>query len=207
MTSGLVRLTLPERILAEIGTTTTVRVRLTELGGVDRKLLVRALGNLGGPLPATEIDIAAGASLRTEVSVSIPHGMPPGEHQYLFEVLDRDNGRVLESLDATVDIQHTRSVSMSVQPQSIRKRMRGKVRIVIRNHDEEPHKIRLRAEGDDGDTRVTLERPGVIVRPGEMVRVPARVKVKPYYIGKQKERFYSIIGEGAGVPHLRRVVR
>jgi len=200
MTSGLVRLTLPERILAEIGTTTTVRVRLTELGGVDRKLLVRALGNLGGPLPATEIDIAAGASLRTEVSVSIPHGMPPGEHQYLFEVLDRDNGRVLESLDATVDIQHTRSVSMSVQPQSIRKRMRGKVRIVIRNHDEEPHKIRLRAEGDDGDTRVTLERPGVIVRPGEMVRVPARVKVKPYYIGKQKERFYSIIGEGAGVP-------
>ncbi|MBU3717925.1 MAG: hypothetical protein FGM45_06430 [Actinobacteria bacterium] len=91
-------------------------------------------------------------------------------------------------------------MSMSVQPQSIRKRMRGKVRIVIRNHDEEPHKIRLRAEGDDGDTRVTLERPGVIVRPGEMVRVPARVKVKPYYIGKQKERFYSIIGEGAGVP-------
>ena len=200
MTSGLVRLTLPERILAEIGTTTAVRVRLTELSGVDRKLLVRALGNLGGPLPATEIDLAAGASLRTEVSVSIPHGMPPGEHQYLFEVLDRDNGRVLESIDATVDIQHTRSVSMSVQPQSIRKRMRGKVRIVIRNHDEEPHKIRLRAEGDDGDTRVTLERPGVIVRPGEMVRVPARVKVKPYYIGKQKERFYSIIGEGAGVP-------
>ena len=200
MTSGLVRLTLPERILAEIGTTTSVRVRLTELSGVDRKLLVRALGNLGGPLPATEIDLAAGASLRTEVSVSIPHGMPPGEHQYLFEVLDRDNGRVLESIDATVDIQHTRSVSMSVQPQSIRKRMRGKVRIVIRNHDEEPHKIRLSAEGDDGDTRVTLERPGVIVRPGEMVRVPARVKVKPYYIGKQKERFYSIIGEGAGVP-------
>lgn len=200
MSSQLVRLALPDRILAEIGRTTAVRVRVTELGGVDRKLLLRALGNLGGPLPATELDLPAGGSVRTEVAVSIPHGMPPGEHQYLFEVLDRDNGRVLESIDATVDIQHTRSVSMSVQPQSIRKRMRGKVRIVIRNHDEEPHKIRLRAEGDDADTRISLERPGVIVRPGEMVRVPARVKVKPYYIGKQKERFYSIIGEGAGVP-------
>ena len=200
MSSDIVRLSLPERILAEIGKTTSVRVRVTELSGVDRKLLIRALGNLGGPLPATEIDIAAGGSVRTEVSVSIPHGMPPGEHQYLFEVLDRDNGRVLESIDATVDIQHTRSVSMSVQPQSIRKKMRGKVRIVIRNHDEEPHKIRLRAEGDDADTKISLDRPGVIVRPGEMVRVPAKVRVKPYYIGKQKERFYSIIGEGAGVP-------
>ena len=200
MTSSLVRLSLPERILAEIGRTTSIRVRVTELGGVERKIMVRALGNLGGPLPATEVDLPAGGSIRTEVSVSIPSGMPPGEHQYLFEVLDRDNGRVLESIDATVDIQHTRSVSMSVQPQSIRKRMRGRVRVVIRNHDDEPHKIRLRAEGDDGDTRVSLERPGIIIRPGEMVRVPARVKVKPYYIGKQKERFYSVIGEGAGVP-------
>ena len=200
MTLDQIRLTLPDRILAEIGRTTAVRVRVTELAGVDRKVLVRALGNLDGPLPTTEVDVAAGESQRTEVAVSIPHGMPPGEHQYLFEVVDRDNGRVLASVDATVDIQHTRSVSMTVQPQSIRKRMRGKVRVVVRNHDDEPHKIRLRAEGDDGDTRVSLERPGIIIRPGEMVRVPARVKVKPYYIGKQKERFYSIIGEGAGVP-------
>ena len=195
-----VALTSPDRILAAIGRTTTIKMFLTELSGVSRDVIVRALGNLSGPLPARQVRLEAGTTVEVEIDVAIPHGMPPGQHNFLFEVVDRDTGSVVESLETSVDVQHTKAVRMHVSPASIRRRRRGRIRIIVRNHDDETQHIRLRAETDDHETQVTLEAPDVSVRPGELVRVSGRVKAKAFYIGKQKERWYSIIGDGAGTP-------
>jgi hypothetical protein len=195
-----VALTPPDRIYADIGRTTTITMFLTELAGVSRDVIVRALGNLSGPLPARQVRLEAGATVKVDIDVAIPHGMPPGQHNFLFEVVDRDTGSVIDSLETSVDVQHTKAVRMHVSPASIRRRRRGRIRIIVRNHDEETQHIRLRAETDDHETQVTLESPDVSVRPGELVRVSGRVKAKAFYIGKQKERWYSIIGDGAGTP-------
>lgn len=195
-----VALTPPDRILASIGRTTTITMFLTELSGASRDVIVRALGNLSGPLPARQVRLEAGTTVEVDIDVAIPHGMPPGQHNFLFEVVDRDTGSVIESLETSVDVQHTKAVRMHVSPASIRRRRRGRIRIIVRNHDEETQHIRLRAETDDPETQVTLEAPDVSVRPGELVRVSGRVKAKAFYIGKQKERWYSIIGDGAGTP-------
>jgi hypothetical protein len=196
----VVALVPPDRILAEIGRTTAIKMFLTELAGVPRDVIVRALGNLSGPLPARQIRLEAGATVEVEIDVAIPHGMPPGQHDFLFEVVDRDTGSVIDSLEASVDVQHTKAVRMHVSPASIRRRRRGRIRIIVRNHDDETQHIRLRAETDDHETQVTLESPEVSVRPGELVRVSGKVKAKAFYIGKQKERWYSVIGDGAGTP-------
>ena len=196
----LVALTPVERIFAEIGRTTPVKLYVTDLSGVDRDVIVRALGNLSGPLPARQIRLVAGATVEVAVDVAVPHGMPPGQHDFLFEVVDRDTGSVIESLATTVDVQHTRAVRMHVSPASIRRRRRGRIRVIIRNHDDETQSIRLRAETDDSETNVSLELSEVSVRPGELVRVTGRVRAKAFYFGKQKERWYSIIGDGAGIP-------
>lgn len=196
----LVALVPPDRIYAEIGRTTTVHMHLVELEGVSRDVIVRALGNLSGPLPARQVSLEAGATVEIDIDVVIPNGMPPGRHNFLFEVVDRDTGSVVESLETSVDVQHTRAVRMHVTPSSIRRRRRGRIRVIIRNHDDETQHVRLRAETDDQETHVRLIDPNVTLRPGEMVRVSGRVKAKAFYIGKQKERWYSIIGEGAGSP-------
>ena len=198
--AGPVELRLPERILADVGVLTPVRVVLTETSGRFRTVMIRVLGNLGGPLPATTVALEPRASVEVEVSVSIPHGMPPGNHPYLFEVVDRETGAVLVAAEATVDVQHTKAVSINVVPQSIRRRRSGRIRIVVRNHDDEAHVLRLVPESDDSETSVDIVDPEVSVRPGEMVRVRGRVKARPFYIGKQRERWYSVIGSGAGVP-------
>ena len=198
--AGPVELRLPERILADVGVLTPVRVVLTETSGRFRTVMIRVLGNLGGPLPATVVALEPRASVEVEVSVSIPHGMPPGNHPYLFEVVDRETGAVLVAAEATVDVQHTKAVSINVVPQSIRRRRSGRIRIVVRNHDDEAHVLRLVPESDDSETSVDIVDPEVSVRPGEMVRVRGRVKARPFYIGKQRERWYSVIGSGAGVP-------
>ncbi|MDA0371355.1 MAG: carboxypeptidase regulatory-like domain-containing protein [Actinomycetota bacterium] len=196
----VVALTPPVRIFAEIGRVTSVRMHLTELAGSPRDLIVRVLGNLTGPLPAQQIRVEADQTIEIDVSVSIPHGMPPGQHNFLFEVVDRDTGSVLESLETSVDVQHTKALRMHMSPASIRRRRRGRVRLIVRNHDEETQHLRLRAEPDDAETQVKLELEQLSIRPGEVVRVSAKVKSKAFYFGKQKERWYSIIGEGAGVP-------
>lgn len=196
----LVALTPPDRILAEIGRTTTVSMFLTELAGVSRRVIVRALGNLSGPLPARHVELGAGATLEIDIDVAIPHGMPPGQHNFLFEVVDHDTGSVIESLETSVDVQHTRAIRMHISPASIRRRRRGRIRIMVRNHDDETQHIRLRSETDDPETQVTLDSPNVSIRAGEVIRVSGRVKAKAFYIGKQKERWYSIIGDGAGTP-------
>ncbi len=190
----------PTRIFADIGRTTTIHMHLTELSGVSRDVIVRALGNLSGPLPARQIRLEANATVDFDIDVAIPHGMPPGQHNFLFEVVERDSGSVIESLETTVDVQHTKAVRMHVSPASIRRRRRGRIRVIVRNHDEETQHLRLRVETDDSETHVTLDRPDVSVRPGELVRVSGRVRSKPFYFGKQKERWYSIIGDGAGTP-------
>ncbi len=196
----VIALTPPERIFAEIGRATTVAMHLTDLSGTSRDVIVRVLGNLTGPLPARQVRVEADQTVEVDVEVSIPHGMPPGQHNFLFEVVDRGTGSVLESLETSVDVQHTKALRMHMSPASIRRRRRGRVRLIVRNHDEETQHLRLRAEPDDSETEVKLELDELSIRPGEVVRVSAKVKSKAFYFGKQKERWYSIVGEGAGTP-------
>ena len=195
-----VSLILPEKVPAALGQLVPISVGVTDFSGTDREILVRLIGSLTGPLPAVSRQLPAHLSIQTEVSLQVPSGMPVGEHPVLIEVLDRSTGSVIGQGEVLLDVQHTQAIRMHLSPPSIRRRLRGRIRIVLRNHDDETHNIRIRAESDDSHTKIKLWHQDVELRAGEMVRLKARLRVKPFFIGKQKEHWYSIIGDGAGVP-------
>lgn len=195
-----VSLILPEKVPAALGQLVPISVGVTDFSGTDREILVRLIGSLTGPLPAVSRQLPAHLSIQTEVSLQVPSGMPVGEHPVLIEVLDRSTGSVIGQGEVLLDVQHTQAIRMHLSPPSIRRRLRGRIRIVLRNHDDETHNIRIRAESDDSHTKIKLWHQDVQLRAGEMVRLKARLRVKPFFIGKQKEHWYSIIGDGAGVP-------
>jgi hypothetical protein len=195
-----VSLILPEKVPAVLGHQVTVAVGVTDFSGSDREILVRLIGSLSGPLPAVAHLLRAHLSIQAEVSMQVPSGMPPGAHPILIEVLDRTTGLVIGSGEVILDVQHTQAIRMHLSPPSIRRRLRGRIRVVLRNHDDETHHIRLRAETDDSHTQVKLWNQDVELRAGEMVRLKGRLRVRPFFIGKQREHWYSIIGDGAGTP-------
>ena len=63
----VIALTPPERIFAEIGRITTVRMHLTDLSGTSRDVIVRVLGNLTGPLPARQVRVEADQTVEVNV--------------------------------------------------------------------------------------------------------------------------------------------
>ncbi len=195
-----VSLILPEKVPAALGQLVPISVGVTDFSGTDREILVRLIGSLTGPLPAISRQLPAHLSIQTEISLQVPSGMPVGEHPVLIEVLDRSTGSVIGQGEVLLDVQHTQAIKMHLSPPSIRRRLRGRIRIVLRNHDDETHNIRIRAESDDSNTKIKLWHQDVELRAGEMVRLKARLRVRPFFIGKQREHWYSIIGDGAGVP-------
>ena len=198
--NNTVSLILPEKVPAILGQQVNVAVGVTDFSGRDREILVRLIGSLSGPLPAVPHLLRAHLSIQAEVSMLVPAGMPPGAHPILIEVLDRATGSVIGHGEVILDVQRTQAIRMHLSPPSIRRRLRGRIRIVLRNHDDETHNIRLRAETDDANTQVKLWQNDIELRAGEMVRLKAKLKVKPFFIGKQREHWYSIIGDGAGTP-------
>ena len=195
-----VSLSLPDKVPAALGQSVTFKVGVTDFSGSDREILIRLIGSLSGPLPAVAQTLVAHLSVQVELSMMVPAGMPPGDHPILIEVLDRNTGSVLGSGEVSLEVQRTRSVAMHLSPPSIRRRLRGKVRVVLRNHDDQTHFIRMRTESDDNDSKIKLLHNEVEIRAGEMVRIKGRLRVRPFFVGKQKEHWYSIIGEGAGAP-------
>jgi hypothetical protein len=195
-----VSLSLPEKVSAALGQSVAITVGITDFSGQDREVLVRLIGSLTGPLPAISHSLIAHLSIQVELPMSVPAGMPPGDHPILIEVLDRSSGVVIGSGEVFLEVQRTRSVAMHLSPPSIRRRLRGKIRVVIRNHDDQTHFIRLRTESDDQQSKIHLLHQEIELRAGEMVRIKGRLRVKPFFVGKQKEHWYSIIGEGAGAP-------
>lgn len=195
-----VSLTLPEKVPAVLGQLVPISVGVTDFSGVDREILVRLIGSLTGPLPAVSRQLPAHLSIQTEISLQVPAGMPVGEHPVLIEVLDRASGAVIGHSEVILDVQHTQAIRMHLSPPSIRRRLRGRIRVVLRNHDDETHNIQIRAESDDPNTKIKLWHRDIELRAGEMVRLKARLRVKPFFIGKQREHWYSIIGDGAGAP-------
>lgn len=195
-----VSLILPEKVPATLGQLVPISVGVTDFSGSDREILVRLIGSLTGPLPAVSRQLPAHLSIQTEVSLQVPSGMPVGEHPVLIEVLDRSTGSVIGQGEVLLDVQHTQAIRMHLSPPSIRRRLRGRIRVVLRNHDDETHNIQIRAESDDSNTKIKLWHRDIELRAGEMVRIKARLRVKPFFIGKQREHWYSIIGDGAGAP-------
>ena len=198
--SPSVSLSLPDKVPAALGQSVSIKVGITDFSGRDREVLVRLVGSLSGPLPAITQTLLAHLSIQTELPMVVPAGMPPGEHPILIEVLDRSTGSVLGNGEVLLEVQRTRAIAMHLSPPSIRRRLRGKIRVVLRNHDDQTHFIRLTTESDDNDSKVKLLNQEVELRAGEMVRVKGRLRVRPFFVGKQKEHWYSIIGEGAGAP-------
>ena len=195
-----VSLSLPDKVSTALGQTVLIKVGITDFSGRDREILIRLVGALSGPLPAVSQTLVAHLSTQVELPMMVPAGMPPGDHPILIEVLDRSNGAVLGHGEVFLEVQRTRSVAMHLSPPSIRRRLRGKVRVVLRNHDDKTHFIRMRTESDDNDSKVRLLQQEIEIRAGEMVRIKGRLRVRPFFVGKQKEHWYSIIGEGAGAP-------
>ncbi len=199
-TSTTVSLSLPDKVPAALGQSVTIKVGITDFAGRDRDVLVRLVGSLTGPLPAVSQTLRAHLSIQVDLPMLVPAGMPPGEHPILIEVLERSSGDVLGSGEVFLEVQRTRSVAMHLSPPSIRRRLRGKIRVILRNHDDQTHFIRMRSESDDNDSRIKLHNDEIEIRAGEMVRIKGRLRVRPFFVGKQKEHWYSIIGEGAGAP-------
>ena len=195
-----VSLSIPDKVSAALGQSVSIKVGITDFSGQDRDVLVRLIGSLTGPLPAVSQKLTAHLTIQVELPMMVPAGMPPGDHPVLIEVLDRASGAVLGNGEVFLEVQRTRSVIMHLSPPSIRRRLRGKIRLVLRNHDDQTHFIRLRAESDDQQSKIQLLHQEVELRAGEMVRIKGRLRVKPFFVGKQKEHWYSIIGEGAGAP-------
>jgi len=195
-----VSLSIPDKVSAALGQSVSIKVGITDFSGQDRDVLVRLIGSLTGPLPAVSQTLTAHLTIQVELPMMVPAGMPPGEHPVLIEVLDRASGAVLGNGEVFLEVQRTRSVVMHLSPPSIRRRLRGKIRLVLRNHDDQTHFIRLRTEPDDQQSKIRLLHEEVELRAGEMVRIKGRLRVKPFFVGKQKEHWYSIIGEGAGAP-------
>ncbi len=195
-----VSLSLPDKVSAALGQSVSIKVGITDFSGRDREILIRLVGSLSGPLPAVSQTLVAHLSTQVELPMMVPAGMPPGDHPLLIEVLERSTGAVLGSGEVFLEVQRTRSVAMHLSPPSIRRRIRGKVRVVLRNHDDQTHFIRMRTESDDKESKIKLLNQEIELRAGEMVRIKGRLRVRPFFVGKQKEHWYSIIGEGAGAP-------
>ncbi|MEI7505297.1 MAG: carboxypeptidase-like regulatory domain-containing protein [Actinomycetes bacterium] len=195
-----VSLLIPDKVSAVLGQSVSIKVGITDFSGQDREVLVRLIGSLTGPLPAVAQKLTAHLTIQVELPLMVPAGMPPGDHPILIEVLDRATGAVLGNGEVFLEVQRTRSVVMHLSPPSIRRRLRGKIRLVLRNHDDQTHYIRLRTESDDQQSKIRLLHQEIELRAGEMVRIKGHLRVSPFLVGKQKEHWYSVIGEGAGAP-------
>jgi hypothetical protein len=194
----------PNLVLAEIGQSTSIKARLTNTTDIDEEVIVRLLGSLSGPTPATQHVVLAKSFADVEIIVVPPPALPPGQHQLLIEVLSKQTGNVIVSQDVSLEIQETKSIVMHVSPASISRRIRGRISILVRNHDDVTHHVRLRADPDDPSTRVEIEKSDVTVMAGQMVRVKGRIKLKPFFFGKVKDRWFSVVADGSGLPIFAR---
>ena len=200
----LVLLDSPKLVLAEIGQSTSIKTRLTNTTAIDQEVIVRLLGSLSGPTPATQHLVLAKSFADVEIVVVPPPALPPGQHQLLIEVLSKATGNVIVSQEVSLEIQETKSIVMHVSPASISRRIRGRISILIRNHDDVTHHVRLRVDPDDPSTKVEIENPDVTVMAGQMIRVKGRIKLKPFFFGKVKDRWFSVVADGSGLPIFAR---
>ena len=194
----------PKMVLAEIGQSTSIKARLTNTTDIDQEVILRLLGSLSGPTPATQHVVSAKSFADVEIIVVPPPALPPGQHQLLIEVLSKQTGNVIVSQDVSLEIQETKSIAMHVSPASISRRIRGRISILVRNHDDVTHHVRLRVDPDDPSTRVEIEKPDVTVMAGQMIRVKGRIKLKPFFFGKVKDRWFSVVADGSGLPIFAR---
>jgi hypothetical protein len=194
----------PKLVLAEIGQSTSIKARLTNTTDIDQEVILRLIGSLSGPTPATQHVVSAKSFADVEIVVVPPPALPPGQHQLLIEVLNKQTGNVIVSQDVSLEIQETKSIAMHVSPASISRRIRGRISILVRNHDDVTHHVRLRVDPDDPSTRVEIEKPDVTVMAGQMIRVKGRIKLKPFFFGKVKDRWFSVVADGSGIPIFAR---
>lgn len=194
----------PKLVLAAIGQSTSIKARLTNTTETDQEVILRLLGSLSGPTPATQHLVPAKSSADVEIVVVPPPALPPGQHQLLIEVLSKQTGNVIVSQEVLLEIQETHSIAMHVSPASIRRRIRGRINILVRNHDDVTHQLRLRIDPDDPSTRVEIENPDVTVMAGQMIRVKGRIKLRPFFFGKVKDRWFSVVADGSGLPIFAR---
>lgn len=195
---GAIRLEVPDLVHAVPGGPFEFDVRVTHLASHDTSVLVRVVGALVGLEPARVVDLPAGVPVTTSVRMALPDGMSPGQHRVVVEVVERTVGQVVEATEVTVAIARTRGVTITMTPETVSKRRGGKYRAMIRNHDDVEQRLRLKPVADRPGLSLVVTPEDVTLAPGDSVTVAGRLKMKGFWIGQYRERWFTLLGESSG---------
>jgi len=197
-TPGSIRLEVPDLVHAVPGGPFEFDVRVTHLETYDTSVLVRVVGALVGLEPARVIDLPAGQPVTTAVRMALPDGMSPGQYRVVVEVVERSVGQVVEASEVTVSIARTRGVTITMTPETVSRRRRGKYRAMIRNHDDVEQRLKLKPVPDRLGLTLAVSPEEVTLGPGESVVVGGRVTMKGFWVGQFRERWFTLLGETSG---------
>lgn len=197
-TPGPIRLEVPDLVDAVPGGPFEFEVRLTHQAAHDTSVLVRVVGALVGLEPARVVDLPAGQPVTTSVRMALPDGMSPGRHLVVVEVVERTVGQVVEAAEVTVAIARTRGVTITMTPATVSKRRGGKFRAMVRNHDDVEQRLRLKPVADRPGLSLVVSPPEVVLAPGESVNVTGQLKMKGFWLGQIRERWFTLTGDSSG---------
>lgn len=195
---GPIRLEVPDLVDAVPGGPFEFEVRLTHLASHDTSVLVRVVGALVGLEPARIVDLPAGVAVTTAVRMALPDGMSPGRHLVVVEVVERTVGQVVEASEVAVAIARTRGVTITMTPAMVSKRRGGKFTALIRNHDDVEQRLKLKPLADRPGMALVLGSDNIVLAPGESVTVSGRLKMKGFWLGKLRERWFTLLGDTSG---------
>jgi hypothetical protein len=195
---GPIRLEVPDLVDAVPGGPFEFEVRLTHLADHDTSVLVRVVGALVGLEPARIVDLPAGMSVTTTVRMALPDGMSPGRHLVVVEVVERTVGQVVEAAEVAVAIARTRGVTITMTPAMVSKRRGGKFTAMIRNHDDVEQRLKLKSVADRPGMSLAVASDDVVLAPGESRTVTGRLKMKGFWLGQLRERWFTLLGDSSG---------
>ncbi|MCC2320959.1 carboxypeptidase regulatory-like domain-containing protein [Cellulomonas xiejunii] len=174
-----------------------VAVRVRNVADVPLDVHVHAVGlepawaPAAVTVPALAPDATASATLR----VTPPAGAAAGGYPFLV-VVETAAGRTVTDAVLTLDV--AGELVVSIEPADARGRGRRRVDVVLANTGATPTSARLSATGSGVDVQVRLA--AVDVPAAGTVRVPALLRSRQRWVGREQRHTYRVTATGRGAP-------
>ncbi|SEE66076.1 carboxypeptidase regulatory-like domain-containing protein [Ruania alba] len=184
----------------------TIRVHARNLAPGTRLLHVAVVGLDEGWLPApAEVEAAADETITVELAVTPAEGAVPGSYPFLVTIdttpTNSADGTVERTLtDATLRVDGSSDLVLSVEPADSRGRRRKRIEVVVGNTGATPVEVALTSTADQ-ELTVHLGSGRVELGPAETVRVPARVGPRrTRLVGSRTRHSYEVLATGQAAP-------
>src|SRR5690606_10395504 len=120
------------------------------------------------------------ATIHIEIDLTLPLGFPSGQHLLGVEaVAVGDDGAPLHAdrriADLVVTVGSLRGLHATMDPRTVSSPRRATATVSLRNRSNTPLAVRVTAQSPGGAVKVRLQPAEVVVHPGHVVPVRARI--------------------------------